>query len=148
MNKTVGLFVFCVATIATALLFPDMSVEAQTTMRGIRRNMSNMSSGTAGECSTSHVRMCDGCKINVTMRVVTGQTCHLSLASPRPLLSHELIQRPQHGRYGSASVSDAAYIAPQGYTGPDSFVLSIYRVALDNQKARETRMNVRVEVVP
>ena len=107
-----------------------------------------MNSDTTGQCSTSHVRLCDGCRINVTMRVSIGATCHLSLRSARPLLSHEVVERPAHGRYGSSGVSDAAYMAPEGYTGPDQFVLSIYRVASDNQKARETRMNVHVDVVP
>jgi hypothetical protein len=98
-------------------------------------------------CIVSKFKLCNGCTITASMQVSSDTTCHVTFKSGEVILANELTKRPQHGRYGTSSVSDAAYQPDSGYVGSDEFEFTVHRISSDGQKAKPVFVKVQVNVV-
>jgi hypothetical protein len=98
-------------------------------------------------CIVSNIKLCNGCTVSASMQVSSGTICHVSFKSRQVILANELTKRPQHGRYGTSSVSDAAYQPDSGFVGSDEFEFTVHRISGDGQKAKPAFVKVQVNVV-
>lgn len=72
-------------------------------------------------CVVQAIRLCDGCTITRRMTVQSGAGCKIEHVSESSIINLQTTVPPKHGVFGTSNLSLQAYVAKQGYTGPDFF---------------------------
>jgi hypothetical protein len=99
-------------------------------------------------CESSSIIPRDNQTVTGKMIVKAGATCSaLHGLSAGPMLSTVIAKRPVHGKATVRYSHNVVYLAPRGYTGPDTFTYIRRGLdALDRPAVRT--VNVVVAVVP
>ena len=94
-------------------------------------------------CRRPLFNVCQGCSINIKMRVPKDGVCPLNLKSMGPFAGQEVIVRPQNGIYGSANETATAYRPNSGFLGRDYFETRLF---FEDGSNKRTTMTVKVNV--
>jgi hypothetical protein len=87
--------------------------------------------------------ICQGCSINIKMRVPQDGVCPQNLKSMGPFARQEVLVRPQNGIYGSANETATAYRPNSGFLGRDYFETRLF---FEDGSGKRTTMTVKVNV--
>lgn len=72
-------------------------------------------------CVVQAIRLCNGCTVTRRMTVQSGAGCKIEHVSESSIINLKTTIQPKHGVFGTSSLSLQAYVAKQGYVGPDYF---------------------------
>jgi hypothetical protein len=98
-------------------------------------------------CRRPKFNICQGCSINIKMKVPQNGVCPLNVQSMGPFAGQQVVVQPQNGVYGSANETSTAYKPNSGFVGQDHFQTRLF---FEDGGGKRTTMtvNVRVLVVP
>lgn len=131
--------------IALGILFQPQGAVADK-MHPERNYRSKPNHGLNAQVNCLHQGMilCRGCSVTIRMRVKQGSACPIDFRSMGPFAGEQIVERPQHGTFGSANQTATAYQPNPGYVGRDHFETRIF---FENGTGRPTAMDLRVNVL-
>ncbi|WP_342361222.1 hypothetical protein [Terrarubrum flagellatum] len=95
-------------------------------------------------CQIQDIRVCDGCTVTRRMSVQSGGGCKIEHRSDGVITNLKTIVFPKHGVFGTASLSNQAYVAAQNYVGADYFEYVITFETLGKHGSALIRNHVKV----
>jgi hypothetical protein len=128
--------------IAVLVLVPE-TVSASKMQPGMMSHTGRVGLNANANCRRQRFNVCQGCHINIRMRVMQDSACTLNLQSLGPFAGQEVVVRPQNGIYGSANETASAYRPNPGYVGRDHFETRLY---FEEGNGKRTFMNLGVNV--
>lgn len=138
------LLVGLAVTAAAPLLFPPKSAIASKMQPGMmaHSNIHGLNANTS--CRRPRFNICQGCNVNIRMRVAAGQQCGFNFQSLGPFAGQEVVTSPRNGTYSSANETKSVYRPSGGYTGPDFFESRLF---FQDGSGKRTFLNLRVNVL-
>jgi hypothetical protein len=98
-------------------------------------------------CRRPRFNICQGCDVNIPMRVASDRQCGFNFMSLGPFAGQEIVVGPRNGTYSLVNETKAVYRPNSGYTGPDYFEARLF-FEEGNGKRTFLIMKVKVNVVP
>jgi hypothetical protein len=98
-------------------------------------------------CRRPRFNICQGCDVNIPMRVGSDRQCGFNFQSLGPFAGQEVVVSPRNGTYSLVNETKALYRPNAGYTGPDYFEARLF-FEEGNGKRTFLIMKVHVKVVP
>ena len=95
-------------------------------------------------CRRPRFNICQGCHVNIRMKVKKDSACVINFKSLAPFAGQEIVARPQNGIYGSANETATAYRPNPGYVGTDHFETRLF---FEEGNGKRTFMNLGVNVI-
>lgn len=95
-------------------------------------------------CRRPRFNICQGCHVNIRMKVKKDTACTINFQSLGPFAGQEIVARPQNGIYGSANETATAYRPNPGYVGTDHFETRLF---FEEGNGKRTYMNLGVNVI-
>ena len=111
---------------------------AHTSSRGLNANTS---------CRRPRFNICQGCNVNIRMRVAADRQCGFNFLSLGPFVGQEIVVSPRNGTYSMVNETKSIYKPSSGYTGTDYFEARLF---FEEGSGKRTFliMKVNVLVVP
>jgi hypothetical protein len=111
---------------------------AHTASRGLNANTA---------CRRQRFNICQGCNVNIKMRVAADRQCGFDFMSLGPFSGQEVVVSPRNGTYSLVNETKAVYRPNSGYTGSDHFEARLF-FEEGNGKRTFLIMKVNVSVLP
>ncbi|WP_291696345.1 hypothetical protein [Bradyrhizobium sp.] len=95
-------------------------------------------------CRRPSFNICQGCNVDIRMRVAANRQCGFNFQSLGPFAGQEVTVPPRNGTYSLVNESKAVYRPNTGYTGRDHFEARLY---FEEGSGKRTFLNMRVNVL-
>jgi hypothetical protein len=138
-----ALFVAATLTVTASLPFPKEAgaskmqpgYMAHTMSRGLNANT---------DCRRQRFNICQGCNVNIKMRVAVDRQCGFNFKSLGPFVGQEIVVSPRNGTYSLVNETKAIYRPNSGYTGRDHFEARLF---FEEGSGKRTFLIMKVNVL-
>ncbi len=140
--KPISVLIWSTLAMAVLLLLPEGS-GASKMQPGFMSHRGRFGLNANTDCRRPRFNLCQGCNVDIRMRVRQNSACALNLQSLGPFAGQEVLVRPKNGIYGSANETATAYRPNPGYLGQDHFETRLY---FEEGNGKRTFINLKVNV--
>ncbi len=95
-------------------------------------------------CRRPRFNICQGCDVNIRMRVLADHQCGSNFKSLGPFAGQEVVVGPKNGTYSSMNETRSVYRPNAGYTGLDYFESRLF---FEEGNGKRTFLNMKVHVL-
>jgi hypothetical protein len=95
-------------------------------------------------CRRPRFNICQGCNVDLRMRVAQNRYCGFNFQSLGPFAGQEVLVSPKNGTYGSRNETLSIYRPNPDYVGPDHFESRLY---FEEGNGKRTFLNLKVNVL-
>ena len=95
-------------------------------------------------CRRPRFNICQGCNINIKMRVAADRQCGFNFQSLGPFAGQEIVVSPRNGTYSLVNETKAIYRPNSGYTGLDHFEARLF---FEEGSGKRTFLILKVNVL-
>jgi hypothetical protein len=133
------------SSIAAAALLPlPEGASASKMQPGLMTHTGRHGLNANTDCRRPRFNICQGCNVDIRMRVAQDRSCGFNFQSLGPFAGQEVLVRPQNGTYSSINETTSAYRPNSGYVGRDHFETRLY---FEEGSGKRTFLNLRVMVL-
>lgn len=140
-----ALFTALTLTILASLPFQTEAVASKMQPGYMAHKSGGLNANTA--CRRPKFNVCQGCNVNLNMRVAVDRQCGFNFQSLGPFAGQEIVVSPRNGSYSLINETKAVYRPNSGYTGSDYFEARLF---FEEGSGKRTFliMKVNVSVLP
>jgi hypothetical protein len=147
MKHLAAIALLAMSIMALTLPLPPEPAHASKMQPGMMAHKGRFGLNANTTCRHPRFNICQGCHVNIRMRVKQDSACGFNFQSLGPFAGQEIVVRPQNGIFGSADQTTYAYRPNSGYLGQDHFETRLY-FEEGNGKRTFMYLGVNVMVVP
>jgi hypothetical protein len=95
-------------------------------------------------CRRPRLNICQGCDVNIRMRVIENGQCGFNFQSLGPFVGQEVLVSPRNGTYSLVNETTAIYRPNPSYAGRDHFEARLF---FEEGNGKRTFLNMKVNVL-
>jgi len=136
------LFVAAALTVTVWLPSPKSAMASKMQPGHMAHGRVGLNANTA--CRRPRFNICQGCDVNIRMRVAVDRQCGFDFQSLGPFAGQEVKVSPKNGTYSLVNETKALYRPAAGYTGTDYFEARLF---FEEGSGKRTFLNMKVRVL-
>src|SRR5260370_2420850 len=137
--KPISVLIWSTLATAVLLLLPE-GTGASKMQPGFMSHKGRFGLNANTDCRRPRFNLCQGCNVDIRMRVRQNSACALNLQSLGPFAGQEVLVRPKNGIYGSANATATSYRPNPGYLGQAPFQTPLY---FTEGNGKQTLLNLK-----
>jgi len=117
MKPLLAILLFVAATLTATvwLPLPESAIASRMQPGHMAHKRGGLNANTA--CRRPRFNICQGCNVDINMRVAVDRQCGFNFQSLGPFAGQEVVVSPRNGTYSLVNDTKAIYRPSSGYTG-------------------------------